>query len=156
MKCLLGYMALATTVLLMFLGGNMFTVAINKYELPIDKISFWISMYNFALVGTFAIFYQKGIPTVVNQGYLIANSTIVAWQLSYFNDWMAWSLLIMLALYDLFVSRQVCFTKYCAVSTLTLRFICASSGCPVTMWTTESTCQFDEQERCTYHARFAL
>lgn len=106
MKCLMGYMILATTVLLMFLGGNMFTVAITKYELSIDKISYWFTMYNFAIVGTLAIFYQKGMPTVVNQGYLIANSTIVAWQLSYFNDWMAWSLLIMLALYDLFVSTK--------------------------------------------------
>jgi presenilin 1 len=108
MKCLLGYMILATTVLLMFLGGNMFTVAINKYQLSIDKISYWFTMWNFAIVGTLAIFYQKGMPTVVNQGYLIANSTIVAWQLSYFNDWMAWSLLIMLALYDLFAVLSPC------------------------------------------------
>ena len=108
MKCLLGYMCLATTVLLMFLGGNMFTVAINKYHLSIDKISYWFTMYNFACVGTLAIFYQKGILAVVNQGYLIANSTIVAWQLSYFNDWMAWSLLIMLALYDLFAVLSPC------------------------------------------------
>ena len=108
MKCLLGYMCLATTVLLMFLGGNMFTVAINKYHLSIDKISYWFTMYNFACVGTLAIFYQKGISTIVSQGYLIANSTIVAWQLSYFNDWMAWSLLIMLALYDLFAVLSPC------------------------------------------------
>jgi hypothetical protein len=92
----------------MFLGGNLFTVAINKYQLTIDKISYWFTMYNFAVVGTLAIFYQKGIPTVVNQGYLIANSTIVAWQLSNFNDWMAWSLLIMLALYDLFAVLSPC------------------------------------------------
>ena len=85
----------------------MFTVAIDKYDLSIDMISYWFTMYNFAVVGTLAIFYQKGIPTIVNQGYLIANSTIVAWQLSCFNDWMAWSLLIMLALYDLFVSTYV-------------------------------------------------
>ena len=108
MKCLLGYMCFATTVLLMFLGGNMFTVAINKYHISIDKISYWFTMYNFAIVGTLAIFYQKGVPLLVNQGYLIANSTIVAWQLSYFNDWMAWSLLIMLALYDLFAVLTPC------------------------------------------------
>ncbi|KAL3769006.1 hypothetical protein ACHAWO_006772 [Cyclotella atomus] len=108
MICLMGYMILATTVLLMFLGGNMFTVAINKYQLEIDKISYWFTMYNFSVVGTLAIFYQKGMPTIVNQGYLIANSTIVAWQLSYFNDWMAWSLLIMLALYDLFAVLSPC------------------------------------------------
>ena len=32
----------------------------------------------------------------------------VAWQLSYFNEWMAWALLIMLALYDLFAVLTPC------------------------------------------------
>ncbi|KAL3803469.1 hypothetical protein HJC23_014017 [Cyclotella cryptica] len=108
MKFLMGYMVIASTVLLMFVGGNMFTVAIDKYNLAIDRISYWVTMYNFAVVGTLAIFYQRGIPSVVNQGYLIANATIVAWQLSYFNDWMAWSLLIMLAFYDLFAVLTPC------------------------------------------------
>ncbi|KAL7516714.1 hypothetical protein ACHAWX_001696 [Stephanocyclus meneghinianus] len=108
MKFLMGYMVIASTVLLMFVGGNLFTVAIDKYDLTVDKISYWVVMYNFAVVGTIAIFYQKGIPSVINQGYLIANATIVAWQLSYFNDWMAWSLLIMLAFYDLFAVLTPC------------------------------------------------
>ncbi len=86
----------------------MFTVAINKYQLAIDKISFYITMYNFAIVGVAAVFYQKGIPPFINQSYLVATSVIVAWQLSYFNDWMAWTLLIMLALYDLFAVLSPC------------------------------------------------
>ena len=86
----------------------MFTVAINKYQLAIDQISFYIVMYNFAIVGVVAVFYQKGIPTFINQSYLVATSVIVAWQLSYFNDWMAWTLLIMLALYDLFAVLSPC------------------------------------------------
>ncbi|KAL7551418.1 hypothetical protein ACHAWF_014606 [Thalassiosira exigua] len=101
MKCLTGYMMLASTMLLGFLGGQMFVVAINKYRLEIDQISFYFAMYNFAVVGTTAVFYQKGIPVWINQAYLVATSVIVAWQLSYFNAWMAWALLIMLALYDL-------------------------------------------------------
>ena len=76
----------------------MFTVLIDKYQLAIDQVSFYITMYNFAIVGVVAIFYQRGIPTYINQSYLVATSVIVAWQLSYFNDWMAWTLLIMLAL----------------------------------------------------------
>jgi presenilin 1 len=102
MKVLGGYMVIASTVLLGFLGGQMFRVAIYKYHLGIDQLSYYVTMYNFAVVGTIAIFYQKGIPQVVNQTYLVLTSVIVAWQLSYFNDWMAWALLVMLALYDLF------------------------------------------------------
>lgn len=108
MKLLIGYMVIASTMLLAFLGGQMFVVAINKYSLTIDKISFYVTMYNFSIVGIVAIFYQRGIPTCINQNYLVATSVIVAWQLSYFNDWMAWALLIMLALYDLFAVLTPC------------------------------------------------
>ena len=87
MKILVGYMVVASTLLLGFLGGQMFNVAIQKYKLEIDWISYICFMYNFAIVGTIAVFYQKGIPRVVNQAYLVLTSVIVAWQLSYFNDW---------------------------------------------------------------------
>jgi len=101
MKILVGYMVVASCLLLGFLGAQMFNVAIQKYKLEIDWITYICFMYNFAIVGTIAVFYQKGIPRVVNQAYLVLTSVIVAWQLSYFNDWMAWTLLVMLALYDL-------------------------------------------------------
>ncbi|KAL7529720.1 hypothetical protein ACHAXR_003119, partial [Thalassiosira sp. AJA248-18] len=108
LKILFGYMIVASTMLLGFLGGQMFRVAINKYGLAIDQISFYVTMYNFAIVGVLAVFYQKGIPTFIDQAYLVATSVIVAWQLSYFNEWMAWSLLIMLAFYDLFAVLTPC------------------------------------------------
>ena len=42
-------------------------------------------MYNFAIVGVLAVFYQKGLPIFITQAYLVATSVIVAWQLSNFN-----------------------------------------------------------------------
>jgi len=101
MKVLIGYMIFSSTLLLGFLGGQIFLVAIYKYRLNIDWLSYALFMYNFTIVGVLAIFYQKGLPTYINQMYLVLTSVIVAWQLSNFNEWMAWSLLIMLALYDL-------------------------------------------------------
>ncbi|KAK1748202.1 presenilin [Skeletonema marinoi] len=108
MKVLGGYMVIASTVLLGFLGGQMFHVAMYKYQWMVDQLSYYVTMYNFAVVGTVAIFYQRGIPQVINQAYLVFTSVIVAWQLSYFNDWMAWALLVMLALYDLFAVLTPC------------------------------------------------
>ena len=108
MKVLGGYMVIASTVLLGFLGGQMWNVAIYKYQWMVDQLSYYVTMYNFAVVGTVAIFYQRGIPQVINQAYLVFTSVIVAWQLSYFNDWMAWALLVMLALYDLFAVLTPC------------------------------------------------
>eukprot|EP00978_Attheya_sp_CCMP212_P032774 scaffold129474_cov61-Attheya_sp.AAC.3 len=58
-------------------------------------------MANFALVGAVAIFFQKGVPMYITQGYLIATSVILSWQLSHFETWTTWTLLVMLALYDL-------------------------------------------------------
>ena len=49
MKCLIGYMVFASTSILGFLGGQMFSVAIHKYGLMIDQISFYFTMYNFAV-----------------------------------------------------------------------------------------------------------
>jgi len=101
MKLLLGYMILSSAALLGLLGGLMFQVFLEKYEIPIDTITFYFLIVNFAAVGTISIFYQRGIPLYITQGYLIATSVILAWQLSHFNDWTAWCLLILLALYDL-------------------------------------------------------
>jgi len=69
--------------------------------LPVDAFSFLFSLYNFAMVGVVAIFYQTGIPPFLTRAYLVATSVILSWQLSHFDDWTAWTLLIMLALYDL-------------------------------------------------------
>merc|ERR1719410_1474052 len=79
----------------------MMDVAIEKYRIPISKVTFYFLLYNFAIVGTISIFYQTGIPTYVTQGYLVLTSVMLAYQLARFDEWTSWTLLIMLALYDL-------------------------------------------------------
>lgn len=101
MKFLIGYMMMCSTSLLGFLGGHMYWVAIQIYRLPVDKPSYFLFLWNFAAVGVVAIFYGKGVPKYVTQGYLIATSVILAWHLDYFDEYTTWSLLFMLALYDL-------------------------------------------------------
>jgi presenilin 1 len=101
MWCLIGYMMFASTSLLGFLGGHLWWVAIQIYDLPVDKLTFFGVLWNFAAVGVLSIFYGRGVPKYVTQGYLICTSVILAWHLSYFDDITAWALLFMLALYDL-------------------------------------------------------
>jgi len=79
----------------------MFDVFIERNKITIDWISFIFIIFNFAVVGTISIFYQKGIPMFVTQSYLVFTSVILAWQLSHFDSWTAWTLLVLLALYDL-------------------------------------------------------
>jgi len=101
MRLLLGYMIFSSAALLGMLGGVMFQTFIQSYGVVIDYLTFYFLVVNFAAVGTIAIFYAKGIPTYVTQMYLILTSVILSWQLSFFNDWTAWTLLVLLALYDL-------------------------------------------------------
>jgi presenilin 1 len=101
MWCLIGYMMFASTSLLGFLGGHLWLVAIQIYQLPVDWLTYILFLWNFASVGVLSIFYGKGVPKYLPQGYLICTSVILAWHLSYFDDVMAWTLLFMLALYDL-------------------------------------------------------
>lgn len=101
MKCLVGYMIFSSATLLGVLGGTVLDTAINIYRIPVDNFTFFFCLYNFAIVGVISVFFGLGIPTKVTQGYLVCTSVILAWQLSHFDAWTAWTLLVMLALYDL-------------------------------------------------------
>jgi presenilin 1 len=79
MKVLIGYMVFSSASLLGVLGDYLGTLAIEIYRIPIDVISYNISIYNFAVVGVIAIFYQKGIPSYITQIYLVFTSVILAW-----------------------------------------------------------------------------
>jgi presenilin 1 len=101
MKFLIGYMIMCSGTLLGILGGNMFQTLVYIYYIPVDIFTFYLFVFNFCIVGVLAVFWGGGIPKYVTQGYLIATSVILAWHLSFFDDWTTWSLLFMLAIYDL-------------------------------------------------------
>jgi presenilin 1 len=101
MKLLIGYMIACSAMLLGVLGKVLFETFIVRYGVIMDNVTFYILLVNFAAVGCISIFYAKGIPIVVTQAYLVFTSVILAWQLSFFDDLMAWILLVLLALYDL-------------------------------------------------------
>lgn len=98
---LLGYMIFSSSLLLGFLGGFLWYTALMTYELPCDMITFYFVLWNFAIVGIISIFYQKGVPLIVTQGYLVCTSVILAWNLSKFDEWTCWALLVSLAFWDL-------------------------------------------------------
>jgi hypothetical protein len=84
-------------------------VAIERYAITIDAATFYFGMYNFAIVGVISIFGGPFIvPMYINQAYLILTSVIVAWQLSHLQPFLAWVLLVLLALYDLFAVLSPC------------------------------------------------
>ena len=64
--------------------------AIDKYSVTVDWITFIFILYNFAVVGVIAIFYKKGTPSYVGQGYLVIVSLTIAYLLSFLPEWTGW------------------------------------------------------------------
>lgn len=101
LQLLIGYMMFSSAMLLGMLGGNILRIVIARLQVPVDVLSMMFAMFNFAVVGVIAIFYQKGISTGVAQFYLVITSVIMAWQLGQFPEWSTWALVVVLAFYDL-------------------------------------------------------
>jgi presenilin 1 len=57
-------MAFSCTMLLGLIGGLLWQTALERWELPCDALTFCLVLYNFAVVGIVAIFYQKVRPAL--------------------------------------------------------------------------------------------
>ena len=90
LKLLLAYLMLASTMLLGYSGGFMVYTAIRVYKVVIDLPTFLFIMWNFAITGVVAIYWQQGIPRYITQSYLIAVAVIMCWILSNFPEWTSW------------------------------------------------------------------
>lgn len=100
-KVMVAYLIFASINLLGYTGGFMAYSAIQLWHIRVDWVTLAFIMYNFAIGGVISVFWQKGIPRVVTQGYLVAVSVIMAWMLTKLPEWTSWILLVVLALYDL-------------------------------------------------------
>ncbi|KAH9127393.1 hypothetical protein AeMF1_002292 [Aphanomyces euteiches] len=113
---LVGYLFLSCVCLLGLLGGRLVEVSLSNFDIAVDVWSYWFIMYNFAVVGVLAIFYQKGVTTTLTQSYLVAISVIMAWQFSKFPEWTTWALVVVLAFYDLCAVLTPCGPLKCLVN----------------------------------------
>ncbi|KAG7389083.1 Presenilin-2 [Phytophthora pseudosyringae] len=92
-----------SAALLGLMGSKLVVIVLcENLHWVLDRVSLTVVMYNFAMVGVLSIFYQKGIPGILERGYLIATSVIVAWQLAQLPEWSVWMLLLLLGFWDLF------------------------------------------------------
>ena len=79
MRLMLGYLMFSSASLLGYSGGLLVSTALQVGGVPWDLPSLIFVMWNFALVGVVAVFWQKGVPRLVTQGYLVCVSVIMAW-----------------------------------------------------------------------------
>jgi presenilin 1 len=101
MRLMVGYLMFSSAMLLGYSGGLLVSTALQVGGVPWDWPSLIFIMWNFAIVGVVSVFWQRGVPRVVTQGYLVCVSVVMAWILSKLPEWTVWALLVALALYDL-------------------------------------------------------
>ncbi|KAI9178616.1 hypothetical protein LWI28_028590 [Acer negundo] len=82
------------------MGGEIVLLLIEKFNVPIDSVSFLVVLYNFAVVGVLAVFMSK-VAILVTQSYLVVIGMLVAYWFILLPEWTTWVLLVALALYDL-------------------------------------------------------
>jgi presenilin 1 len=106
MKIIYGYLMFSLFSLLFFTGGVLLGNLILRFDVNIDWLSFVFILTNFGALGSFAVFFTA--PSIVKQSYLVCVSVIMAWSLSKLPDWTNWTILIALAVYDLFAVLSPC------------------------------------------------
>ncbi|XP_054807583.1 presenilin-like protein At2g29900 [Prosopis cineraria] len=94
------YMGFSSFVVLGFLGGEIALLFIEDFSIPVDCMTFFLALFNFAVAGALAVFMSK-MAIVVTQGYLILIGMLVAYWFTMLPEWTTWVLLVALALYDL-------------------------------------------------------
>lgn len=73
---------------------------IQHFGTPIDCVTFFLVLCNFAVVGVMAVFMSK-FAIVVTQGYLVVIGILVAYWFTMLPEWTTWAMLVAMALYDL-------------------------------------------------------
>ncbi|KAK4767931.1 hypothetical protein SAY87_003072 [Trapa incisa] len=99
-KFLKFYMGFSAFIVLGFMGGQVSLFLIQDYSIPIDCITFFLVLFNFAVVGVLAVFMSK-MAIFVTQGYLVVIGMLVAYWFTMLPEWTTWVMLVAMALYDL-------------------------------------------------------
>jgi len=100
LKIIYGWLMFSTCSLLAAFGGYVFFLLLEAKNMPLDYLTFSVLLWNFSVVGIIAIFWYA--PTKVNQGYLIVISALLAIYFTRLPEWTTWSILTIVAIYDLF------------------------------------------------------
>ena len=100
-RCIWAYMGFAGLQIFAVLGGIVSLQLIDRLQLSIDAVSFSVVLWNFSCVGVLAVFFWP-LPLFLKQGYLVFIGTITAFWFTKIPAWSTWTMLIGMALYDLY------------------------------------------------------
>uniref|UniRef100_A0A0V0I394 Putative presenilin-like protein-like n=2 Tax=Solanum TaxID=4107 RepID=A0A0V0I394_SOLCH len=93
-------MGFSSFLVLGFMGGEICLFLIGKFRIPIDCVTFALSLFNFTVVGVLAVFMSK-TAIIITQVYLVVIGVLVAYWFTLLPEWTTWVLLVAMSLYDL-------------------------------------------------------
>ncbi|CAA7038041.1 unnamed protein product [Microthlaspi erraticum] len=93
------YMGFSAFIVLANLGGEILVLLIDRLRFPIDSVTFLILLFNFSVVGVFAVFMSR-FSILITQAYLVVIGVLVAFFFTMLPEWTTWTLLVALAIYD--------------------------------------------------------
>lgn len=82
------------------MGSSILISIIQRFNIPVDAVTFCILLINFTILGTISVF-SNGVPIIVKQSNLVLLGIIVAVWFTRLPEWTTWVVLVALALYDL-------------------------------------------------------
>ncbi|ACO60988.1 presenilin ER Ca2+ leak channel family [Micromonas commoda] len=100
-RCLWAYMGFSGLLIFGVLGAAIGYELIQTLMIPLDILTYSLCVYNVSIVGVLAVFFWPS-PLAMRQGYLIAIAAIVAFYFTRIPEWTTWTLLIAMAVYDLY------------------------------------------------------
>ncbi|KAL8493575.1 hypothetical protein ACS0TY_024667 [Phlomoides rotata] len=97
---LIYYTRFSVFTILSAMGSSILISIIQRFNIPIDAITFYILLFNFTVLGTISVF-SNGIPIILKQSTMVGLGVTVAAWFSRLPEWTTWVVLVALALYDL-------------------------------------------------------
>ncbi|PON66287.1 Peptidase A22A, presenilin [Parasponia andersonii] len=94
------YMRFSAFFVLAMIGGSIFFSIVQHFSIPIDSVTCFLLLFNFAVVGVLSLF-SAGFPIILRQAYMVALGIFVATWFTKLPEWTTWTLLVALAVYDL-------------------------------------------------------
>eukprot|EP00172_Hildenbrandia_rubra_P001113 Plantae.Rhodophyta-Hildenbrandia_rubra.ctg16747.p1 GENE.Plantae.Rhodophyta-Hildenbrandia_rubra.ctg16747~~Plantae.Rhodophyta-Hildenbrandia_rubra.ctg16747.p1 ORF type:complete len:505 (-),score=69.19 Plantae.Rhodophyta-Hildenbrandia_rubra.ctg16747:587-2101(-) len=105
-KFIFVWLFVAVLLIFCYVGGLYLFSWSRARCLPLDWVTLSFIVWNFAVVGLISIFWKA--PRIVNQGYLIVMSALMAYIFRTLPDWATWIILGVLVVWDLFAVLAPC------------------------------------------------
>ncbi|RCI04844.1 hypothetical protein CU098_009358 [Rhizopus stolonifer] len=99
-KLLFFWLGLSVFSVLGVTASTLWIEMMSVYQLPLDFITLVACAWNFSIVGVVAIFWNS--PLWLQQAYLIIVSAVTSISMLRMPPWTTWTVLIAIAIYDLF------------------------------------------------------